>query len=62
MGLCPPQNAQDVWTAAKSCDLNNDGRVNRNEMFDLFKRIQGVSGGIGVGVGGMGVNVNVGGW
>jgi len=66
MGLCPPQNAQDIWNAAKACDFNNDGRVSRNEMFDLFKRIQGISGGMGmgmgVGVGGMGVNVNMGGW
>ena len=62
MGLCPPQNAQDVWNAARACDANNDGRVNRNEMFELFKRIQGINGGIGVGVGGLGVNVNIGGW
>ena len=45
MGVAPPMNQQDVWRAVMACDVNGDGRINRNEMFLLFKRIQGINSG-----------------
>jgi len=51
-----------VFNAAQACDSNNDGRVSKNEMFMLFKRIQGIQGGgQGLGINGVGVNINLGG-
>lgn len=46
MGVCPPMTYQDIWNAAMSCDVNGDGRISRMEMFLLFKRIQGINGGM----------------
>ena len=43
MGMAPPMSYQQVWQAAMQCDTNGDGRVNRGEMFMLFKRIQGIN-------------------
>ena len=50
MGMAPPQSQQEVWQAVQQCDQNRDGRVNKMEMFTLFKRIQGVQqqGGFGM--------------
>lgn len=66
MGLCPPQNYQDVWNAVTLADSNNNGRVSKMEIFTLFKRIQGIHGNSmhqqGMGMGGGGMNVNVGQW
>lgn len=42
MGMAPPNNYQEVFQAAQQCDTNRDGRVSRQEMFMLFKRIQGI--------------------
>jgi hypothetical protein len=69
MGLCPPQNYQDVWNAVMSSDSNMNGRVSKMEMFILFKRIQGVNSGMGfnqgmgmgVSMGGMNMGINLGG-
>jgi len=56
MGVAPPMNYQDVWQAVMSCDYNGNGRVNKMELFMLFKRIQGINMGMtfNVGWGGMG--------
>ena len=56
MGVAPPMNYQDVWNAVMQSDYNGNGRVSRMELFMLFKRIQGISGGMmmNVGWGGMG--------
>ena len=56
MGVCPPMNYQDVWGAVMSCDYNGNGRVNKMELYMLFKRIQGINSGMtfNVGWGGMG--------
>jgi len=43
MGMAPPSSYQQVFQAAMQCDTNGDGRVSRNEMFMLFKRIQGIN-------------------
>ena len=43
MGLCPPMSYQDIWQAVRMCDFNGDGRINRMEMFLLFKKIQGIN-------------------
>ena len=43
MGIAPPQSYQEVWQAAMSCDNNRDGRTSPQEMFMLFKRIQGIN-------------------
>ena len=43
MGLCPPMSYQDIWQAIMMCDFNGDGRINRMEMFLLFKKIQGIN-------------------
>lgn len=51
MGICPPQNYQDVWNAVQQCDYNGNGRISKQEMFMLFKRIQGIN---------MGASYNVG--
>ena len=56
MGVCPPMSYGDVWNAVLACDLNGDGRVNRMEMFMLFKRIQGIKAGqMMMPMGGMGM-------
>ena len=67
MGVCPPMNYQDVWSAVMQCDYNGNGRVNRMELFMLFKRIQGINMGMtfnvgwggmgGMGMGGMGMGM-----
>ena len=62
MGLAPPQSFQEVFNAVKVCDSNSDGRVNKMEMFTLFKSIQGINAGANMGINGVGVNMNVGGW
>ena len=73
MGLCPPQNYQDVWNAVLAGDANMNGRVSKMEMFILFKRIQGINAGMMMnqgmgmnvgfgGMGGMGFGINMGGW
>ena len=56
MGVAPPNNYQDVWNAVMQCDYNGNGRVSRQELFMLFKRIQGINAGqtFNVGWGGMG--------
>ena len=56
MGVCPPMSYQDVWQAVMSCDYSGDGRINRMELFMLFKRIQGINMGMtfNLGWGGMG--------
>ena len=56
MGVAPPMNYQDVWAAVMSCDYNGNGRVNKMELYMLFKRIQGINSGMtfNVGWGGMG--------
>ena len=56
MGVAPPMNYQDVWNAVMQCDYNGNGRVSRQELFMLFKRIQGINAGMtfNVGWGGMG--------
>ena len=56
MGVAPPNSYQDVWQAVQSCDYNGNGRVNKMEMYMLFKRIQGINMGqtFNVGWGGMG--------
>ena len=56
MGLCPPMSYQDVWAAVVQCDYSGDGRINRMEMFMLFKRLQGINAGMtfNLGWGGMG--------
>lgn len=46
MGMCPPTNYQQVWTAAMQCDTNGDGMISRGELFMLFKRIQGINAGM----------------
>ena len=46
MGVCPPMNYNDIWQAVRMCDVNGDGRISRMEMFLLFKRIQGINGGM----------------
>ena len=46
MGMAPPQNQQDVWNAVMQCDQNRDGRISQWEMFNLFKRIQGINSGM----------------
>jgi len=45
MGIAPPQSQQEVFQAAMACDQNRDGRISRQEMFMLFKRIQGINAG-----------------
>jgi hypothetical protein len=60
MGLCPPQNYQDVWNAVMAGDANMNGRVSKMEMFVLFKRIQGISTGMMMNQG-MGMNMGFGG-
>ena len=73
MGVCPPMSYQDVWMAVQQCDYNGNGRINRMELFMLFKRIQGINmgmnfnvgwgggmggmGGMGMGMGGMGMGM-----
>ena len=58
MGMAPPSSYQEIWQAAMECDQNRDGQVNKMEMFNLFKRIQGINQGQffggGMGMGGMG--------
>ena len=72
MGLCPPQSYEEVWNAALTCDLNGDGRINKLEMFMLFKKLQEINAGMtmntgnnmGMGMGGkmgMGGNMGMGG-
>ena len=46
MGLCPPQSYEEVWMMALEGDLNGDGQISRAEMFLLFKRLQGIHGGM----------------
>ena len=53
MGIAPPQSQQEVWQAVQQCDQNRDGRVNKMEMFMLFKRIQGINQGQMFNQGGM---------
>ena len=76
MGVCPPNSYQDVWMAVQQCDYNGNGRVNKMEMYMLFKKIQGINigqtfnvgwgGGMGMGGGmmgpGMGMGGGMGGW
>ena len=45
MGMAPPNSYQEVWQAVQQCDQNRDGRVSQQEMYMLFKNIQGVHGG-----------------
>lgn len=45
MGMAPPNDQQQVYQAMQQCDSNRDGRVDKMEMFNLFKRMQGVQGG-----------------
>lgn len=45
MGVAPPNNPQDVWNAVMAGDANRDGRISRQELFMLFKRIQNINGG-----------------
>lgn len=63
MGMAPPNSYQDAWTAVQQCDSNRDGRVSKAEMLMLFKRIQGVNGGMqgGLNQGGMQGGFNQGG-
>lgn len=60
MGVCPPMNYHDIWSAVRTCDVNGDGRISKMEMFMLFKRIQGINAGMmhpmGMG-GGMGMGM-----
>ena len=58
MGLCPPQNYQDVWNAVMTSDANMNGRISKMEMFMLFKRIQGINSGMYMNQN-MGLGVNV---
>ena len=46
MGMAPPMNYQEVRMAAQQFDSNHDGRISKWEMFNIFKRIQGVQGGM----------------
>ena len=46
MGLAPPQTQQDVWNAVQQCDTNKDGKISQWEMFNLFKKIQGINAGM----------------
>jgi hypothetical protein len=46
MGMAPPASQQEVWGAVQQSDANRDGKVGKWEMFNLFKRIQGVQGGM----------------
>ena len=73
MGIAPPMNYGDVWNAVMQCDYNGNGRVSRQEMFMLFKRIQGINAGMtfnvgwggmggGYGMGGPGMGIGMGGW
>ena len=78
MGIAPPNNYGDVWNAVMQCDYNGNGRVSRQELFMLFKRIQGINagmtfnvgwgmgGGMGMGggyrMGGPGMGMGMGGW
>ena len=52
MGLCPPQSFQEVWNAALTCDINGDGRINKLEMFMLFKKLQEINAGMTMNTGG----------
>lgn len=44
MGTTAPSSYQQLWGATQQCDQNQDSRVSKWEMFNLFKRLQGVQG------------------
>jgi hypothetical protein len=49
---------QDFINAAVTCDVQKDGQITKMELFNLFKRMQGITSGymFNRGVGGMGMN------
>ena len=59
MGLAPPTDFYSVQNAVMQSDTNFNGRVSKMEMFNIFKRIQGIQMGMGGGMGmGMGGGFN----
>jgi hypothetical protein len=50
--------SQDFINAAITCDVQKDGQITKMELFNLFKRMQGITSGymFNRGVGGMGMN------
>ena len=40
MGMCPPQNYQQIQAAMQNADQTGDYRIDKMEMLVLFKRLQ----------------------
>lgn len=42
MGLCPPINYCELWNAVEKAQYVGKGSVKKQDMFNLFKTIQGI--------------------
>jgi hypothetical protein len=61
MGICPPSDYQAIYNALISCDQNFSGSISKMELFMFFKRVQGISTGLGVDGMSMGGGMGMGG-